>query len=411
MTTNIDFAKAKKLLTKVFGKDILFESKLSQHWNNHDGKPAPCAWNMVYSGEIFLQIDLPPLLAPHFVSLLQAKLQWAIEKEIDPKNSCKNNQERSKLLRDSDWPLPSEVIRDNLSINTDALQFVAEHLTKPVDMVGSTIREMLAHEAVWIDRKQSVVSVCNALFLGLQQLPKNLTHSGFCYGKTSGNRSGVELAFKIGSYSSPFSEEVYPTRRAYRDRNHALGLEGMLAYEHFEIGTHAPIEEHKFALYGISDAEIANKLERLRQPERLAVTQQYIHEVIAATSVQHWFRHNEHPDYRIDVQEIMNSVPRDVSDKKQRGWFDRQKSELEASPKYALWDTVFPQLAQNQPTVGGLVQTIDCEPPKGQEEVYTRLQKWADETFPLLKPHLAATRTSSSTKPFKQGTTKPTHGG
>lgn len=412
MTTKTDFIKVKKWLTKVFSKEILFESQESKRMGERGSKADQCAWQIYSSDSIRLQMDLPPMLASHFALSLQDKLQWAIEKQIDPDRSCQNQIERNRLYRDSDWPLPSEVIRDSLWINTELLQVVAKRLTKPADMVGCTIREMLAHEAAWIERKKSVVSVCNAMFLGLQRPPENHAHFGFYYGTTSKSSSGLELAFKIGDYFSPFSEEdKCDVDHTWRKRNHELGLEGMLSYNYWTSGGHEDLEEHRFVLDVISDTDFANKLEILRQPEKLAVARQYIHEVIAATNTEHWFSHGHHPDLQEDVQKIIDSLPRKASAKKRREQFDKQKRELGASPKYKLWDSLFPQLANDQPTIGDLIQTIDCVPPKGQEEVYGSLQKWADETFPLLRPHLAAVCTSIPTKQLKQGTASPVLGG
>jgi hypothetical protein len=167
----------------------------------------------------------------------------------------------------------------------------------------------------------------------------------------------------------------------------------MLAYQYYHEGTHAPIDDFKLALSAVSDTDFSNKLEKLRKPEKLAIVRQYINEVIAATFIHNWFDHADHPDYDKDLRTIFDSLPEGLSRDEQISWRTNQMDAIKATPKYTVWDKVFPELAEAHLTTGDFVQAIYREPSAGQEELYARLRRWAEETFPLLKTHLDAIAT------------------
>lgn len=394
-------ADVKKWLAKVFGKEILFESQESLRWHERDPKDDAGAWHLYYTGDIFLRMDLPPLLESHFAHTLQRKLGYAIGESIDKDFWSKNRAQQEEILRNTDWPQPSEVVRDSCWINTGKLRDVAKRLTKPAEWMEEIVNEMLAHEAAWIERKQSVASVCNELFLGHKTQSIFRKAPQFRYSTRSGNLSGLEVSCVIAEYQSPLPGDAYASSIQWRQRNHEVGLEGMMAYEFFSIGTHAPIEEFKFALYGRSDMEIANQLETLRKPEKLVTVRKYIHEVIAETSIKHWLSERYHPDFSNELQEAWKAMPTGLSEKKQEAWAKSQEEAISAMPKHRQWKIVFPQLAQDHPTTGAFIQAIYREPPAGHEETYAYLRRWSESMFPLLKSQLGITEQPTPHRPEK----------
>lgn len=382
-------------LATVFGKDIFFESQLSRRFFKPESEMGSGAWQISYTGEIYLSIDLPPLVTAHFVQELRRNIAWAIGD--NKRSEAKAAEATGTETTFPGWPSDQEIIRDNLTIDTAKLQILAERIKQPAGYTISTVHKMLAHEAAWIERKKSLASVANEIFLGIKPDNEN-PRFGFTYDTPRGNSEAVELQLKLSDYGSPFGEESWQIRHDWVNRNHDLGLDGMLAYDELHIGGMGSIDEYRLALDGISDIDITNKLEVLRRPDKLPIIRKYIHEVIAATLTKNWFDGTNHPDYRHDLQILwadLNGIVTDAASE-ERG---RRREQLEQTPKHQEWAAIFPQLMKDYPVFGDFVRAVHGAAPEGHEAVYARLQQWTADHFPLLRQHLEKSPVPTPSRP------------
>lgn len=402
-----DTADVKEWLTTVFGEDVIFDTQAVARYRTLDGKQDNDlgGWTLYYTGDLFLQADLPPEQSQLLAATLRTTLERAMIRELVPNYySISGIENRNKAYREavtkSGLPFPEDVIRDDLFLNTKLLKKLAGSIKEPAEYVQDFTRHVQTREEEWIKRKETLEHRCAVAFLGRE--PDKDVKGYFRYNRPAGNYSGVELAFLLPEMWPPvFPEQdangnelsAYDWERYWIQRSQELGLEGLFRYSNFYVGTHAPIEEQKLVLYADSDMDISNKMDVLLAPENLANAQLYFNEVLGSTLTKIWLD-DYHPHFRSELHRAWDKV-KDTDkatdkdkDKERQNIFEN----IQNSRKHVQWRDTVPELVEAYPTTAAFIKAVHSSAPRGQKNIYKTLCAWSENTFPLLTKAIAEGR-------------------
>ncbi len=378
-------------LTKVFGDDIIFDTQAAADFRERteDKNNVLGGWHLYYTGELFLQVDLPPGQNQLLADTLRSHLERAMHAALVPEYWSKPIGVRKNAVRESGWPLPEDVISGGLRFDTALLKDLAERLETPADYIRSFANEVKSVEAEWIERKEKLERRCALAFIGRE--PGDDAHWQFRYRDIRNWGGKMELAFMLPTIWPPVFPENdiegndWVKTRGWEDqwakRSRDLGLDAAFRYSNFSIGTQAPIDEQKLVLHGNSDMDIANKMDALLDPETLPKVQMYFNEVLAATLTKLWLN-DYHPDFASELQKAWDGV----TAKGKAAVSERNKIRitLEKNETYRQWKETVPKLIEAYPTTGALIKAVHGPAPEGSEEIYETLRGWSKNTFPLL---------------------------
>lgn len=381
----------KSWLTKVFGEDIIFDTKTAaaSRGGNENKDNVLGAWTLYYTGELLLQVDLPPGQNQLLAESLRSRLENAMHAALVPAYYNKPISVRKKAVRKSGWPLPEDVIRGGLNIDPALLKDLAGRMKEPADYTRAFAGEVQATEAEWIERKEKLLSRCAVAFMGREQGED--VNWRFRYGNRVDSGSGMELAFLLPEIWPPVFldndaegngwAKAHGWEGHWAKRSRELGLDGAFRYSNFHYGTHAPIEEQKLVLHARSDMDMGNKIDVLFDPANLPNAQLYFNEVLGTTLTKMWLN-DYHPDFSSELQRAWDAVKGEGEAAALE--YNEIHASLEKKEKYAQWRDVVPKLIEAYPTTGAFVKALHNPVPQGQEEVYETLRNWSGNTFPSL---------------------------